>query len=80
MSEIPLTVRVQYSCPLCGLFKVHCDVPARGDEDVLVWMEQTIAALSHDHHARSPQCHPGELKDVMIPMTGTDRIGGPVTN
>lgn len=77
---IPLTIRVLYSCPLCGLFKVSCDVPARGEEDVVAWMHQTVAALSRDHHARSPRCQPRELKDVMIPMAGRDRIGGPEMN
>lgn len=72
-----MTITVKYSCPLCGLSRVECDVPARGDEDVVVWMEQTIAVVGRDHARRSPACHPERLHDLMIPMTGVDKVGGP---
>jgi len=71
------TIRVRYSCFDCGLRQAECDVRARGDEDVLVWMEATIRQCGEDHHRRSPQCYPTELHDLMIPMTSVDRIGGP---
>lgn len=73
-----VTRRVLYSCPACGLVDVGCDVPARGAEDVIAWLEQTmIVTLSRDHARRSPGCHPQSLKDIKIPITGTDRVGGP---
>lgn len=72
-----MTIDVKYSCPMCGLAKVIVRVPARVDEDVRVWMDQTIALVGADHGRRSPDCHPEELHDLMIPMTGADRVGGP---
>lgn len=79
MAETPTqTLRVLYSCPLCGLTAVPVDVPLRGDdEDVLVWMEQTIRLTGEDHARRSPDCHPEQLHDLQIPIAGTERIGGP---
>jgi len=71
-----LTIRVFYSCPLCGLVKTAVDVPARDEEDVRVWMEQTVRLTGEDHARRSPDCHPQRLHDLMITMTGLDRIGG----
>lgn len=72
------TVRVLYSCNTCGLVRVHLDAEARGEEGVLEWMEQLMMQLARDHRRRSPTC-PGEsLQDLLIPVTGTDRIGGPV--
>jgi len=75
-----LTIQVFYSCPQCGLRKVRCNVPARQNEDVLDWMENTIRLLSTDHALRSPWCHPEQLHDLMIPMAGTNRVGGPMQN
>ena len=72
---------VRYSCRLCGLLKVECLVPVRDPaQDVVRWMEQTGALLSADQRQRSPRCHPKELQDIMIPLTGRDRIGGPSVN
>lgn len=72
-----MTIAVKYSCPACGLKAVSVDVPARTDEDVLVWMKQTIRLTSEDHARRSPHCHPERLHDLMIPMAGAARVGGP---
>jgi len=72
------TIQVFYSCPLCALRKVAISVPAREGEDVLQWMEATLRLLAADHAQRSPTCHPDQLHDLMIPMTGTARVGGPV--
>jgi len=69
-------ITVLYSCGLCGLTRIPVRVKARTDEDVLVWMEGLGAVLSADHAQRSPGCRPATLTDVMIPMTGTDRVGG----
>ncbi len=72
------TVSIRYSCHLCGIEKAAVDVPARGEEDLEKWMAVMIHALGNDHQKRSPNCHPQSLSDIMIPMTGTDRVGGPV--
>lgn len=75
------TIRVRYSCNLCGIRGVTVHVPARKDEDVKEWVEQVMGnALSADHRRRSPECQPQSLQDVMIPVEGTDRIGGPAKN
>lgn len=77
--EGALTTRVRYSCPLCNVVKAEVDVPARGAEDVITWTEKVmIIALAQDHARRSPTCRPRKLVDIMIPLTGTDRVGGPV--
>lgn len=72
------TVTVLYSCKLCGIERAPCAVPERLlSEDIGDWMKQTLGpALSRDHDQRSPGCKPDQLREVMIPMTGTDRIGG----
>ena len=75
-----MTIRVFYSCALCGLIKVGLDVPAREVEDVRVWMDSTILLLSQDHNRLSPHCHPTTLTNLLIPMTGVDRIGGPAVS
>lgn len=73
-------IRVLYSCHTCGLRKVPCDVPARGEEDINAWMQQLIERLAADHKRRSPECSPadGALQDVMIPIAGATKVGGPV--
>jgi hypothetical protein len=73
-------ITVKYSCHLCGLRGIEVRVPAREVEDVRDWMDATIHLVCADHRRRSPQCHPKELYDLMIPMTGADRIGGPPTH
>ena len=72
-----MTIRCLYTCEGCGLSNVACDVPARVEEDVVVWMEATIRALSRDHARRSPTCHPKSLQEVKIPVTGAEKVGGP---
>ncbi len=74
----PLSIRVLYSCPQCGLSRAACLVPARREEDVLTWMDGLIRQLGADHARRSPACHPDQLHDLMIPVMGTDRVGGPI--
>ena len=79
MPDDVLTVEVLYSCDECGLKKIAVPVPARmGDEpNVVVWMETIcVPLLAQDHRRRSPECHPPTLKEIMIPVTGADRVGG----
>lgn len=75
-----LTIEVLYSCPDCGLVDVPVKVPARGVEDVGEWMEATVVLVGNDHFCRSPSCEPEKLRDLKIPMAGTDRIGGAPVN
>jgi hypothetical protein len=71
------TVRVKYSCPLCGLRDVAVDVTSRGEEDVVQWIEQVcMVELASDHATRSPHCHPLQLHDIKIPIAGAEKIGG----
>jgi hypothetical protein len=72
-------ITVKYSCHLCGIVKREVQVRARGDEDVVQWLEQVcISDLVKDHSSVSPECRPSELKDIMIPVSGSDKIGGVV--
>lgn len=75
-----MKVTVLYSCHCCGIRRQEVDVPARGEEDVLVWMKTMGEHLSRDHHMRSPHCRPETLSDVMIPIAGTSKVGGPAEN
>ena len=80
MTEIPLTIVVQYSCDLCGLANVSVVVPARDEEPVTVWMEATIRIVSGDHRKKKPRCHPKTLSKLMIPDNNRAKVGGPTTN
>ena len=75
--HIAPTIAVRYSCYECGLRRIPVDVPARTGEDVVMWMRAILTpALVADHQKRSPRCRPETFAEVMIPMTGTDRVGG----
>ncbi len=72
-----MTITVKYSCSQCGINRQPVEVPARTSEDV-VWTEQVMApALSRDHDERSPGCVITKLSEVLVPMTGASKIGGP---
>ena len=75
-----ITIEVMYSCFGCGLTDVVVPVPAREGEEIEPWMNDLIARLSYDHSLRSPRCHPEELKNVKIPITGASKIGGAAEN
>lgn len=73
------TITVKYSCSECGLHRVECAVEERGPEQTVVeWMDKVTWALSRDHDRLSPGCHPQQLSELMIPMTGRKSVGGPV--
>ena len=77
--DYPVIMMAQYSCDRCGLKRVECEVPEReAERGIMEWMEVLTQCLMRDHHGRSPQCHPKELSEVLIPMTGRTHIGGPV--
>jgi len=73
-----LTIGCLYSCNVCGIKDAEVQVPARGAEDVIAWMNGTLTPhLVADHEQRSPGCRPQSLSQVKIPMpAGTDRVGG----
>lgn len=73
------TIRVLYSCTVCGLVDVGVVVPERGDEDVVVWINGAVGHVAVDHRARSPQCH-AKAVDLKVPFDGRSKIGGPVVN
>ena len=73
-----MTVGVKYSCVLCGLMRVSFPMQARGSETVIEWMEKLLPLLEEDHRRRSPSCRADNFTEVMIPVTGTEKVGGPV--
>jgi hypothetical protein len=68
-----------YSCPLCGIVKAKVKVNARVEgQDIMDWMTNVcVMALAADHEKRSPNCHPTHFGDIMIPIAGSQIIGGP---
>lgn len=76
-----MNITVKYSCYVCRLAMVDVEVPARAeDEDLMHWMDVLCHKLSRDHHERSPRCRNIVLNDVMIPMAGNERVGGPAVH
>lgn len=76
-----MNITIKYSCFQCGLNKVEVSVPARGAEDVVEWMESIVGHhIKADHTKRSPHCKATSVQNLMIPITGTDRVGGPVVH
>lgn len=74
-------ITCRYSCPECGLTGVHVEVPARADENVVTWVKETfLPTVRADHARRRPDCEPTMLTDLMIPIMGTGKVGGPVTH
>lgn len=73
-----VSITVMYSCSGCGLIKAKCEVPARTTEDVVVWTRDILGgAVGSDHHKRSPSCTSDTMSEVWIPITGSDKVGGP---
>lgn len=70
-------ITIYYSCPECDVTRRALRVPTRGDDEPLkVWMEVTSRHMQADHHRQSPNCQPTFFTDIMIPMTGADKVGG----
>ena len=70
------TIQNKYSCIECGLSDTCCEVTARSEEDVLVWMDYLILAIAYNHSMRSPHCPAKSITDIKIPISGADKIGG----
>lgn len=75
-------IACQYTCADCGIRKQEVYVHARCGEDVVEWFRNVMTpALVSDHSMRSPDCHPTEFEQVLVPIPpGTEKIGGPVVN
>lgn len=67
-------ITIKFSCPLCGLKGHELQIPARESEQVNVadWMGRVIVWCADEHRRISPNCHPEQLHDVMIPLKHTD--------
>ena len=77
-ADIKMKIKIKYSCLRCGLKDVELAVPSRGNEDVVAWMQNAVGSnIKNDHTMRSPECPAESAQEVMIPMTGTNKIGGP---
>ena len=73
-----MTTEVQYSCNLCGINRATVAVQAREAEPIVDWMRTLTLRLQQDHGQRSPSCRADSLSEVLVPMTGRDKVGGPV--
>lgn len=72
-----MSITVLYTCRSCGIFMRQVLVLARTDEDVVYWTREVLGrAVGGDHAHYSPFCKAPTMSEVMIPMTGVDRIGG----
>ena len=76
--SINIEIKVKYSCHRCGLKDAEVLVSARSSEDVIEWLNQTVNPnVKYDHTMRSPRCTATSFQNLMIPITGTDMVGGP---
>lgn len=66
-----------YTCKQCGLNEIPVEVPARDEEDVVVWVKASAEIMGADHEKRNPTC-PSRKIDLKIPVPpGAEKIGGP---
>lgn len=72
-----MTITCKYSCFACGVHRALVPVKAREDEDVKVWLDRTALYIRDYHQRLHPHCTNTQLDELMIPMDGRDRIGGP---
>jgi hypothetical protein len=72
-------IKVLYSCVLCGIHRAEVSVPERTNEDVVYWVQTIVGnQIKQDHTSRSPECRATSVQDLMIPISGVEKIGGPV--
>ena len=73
------TITVLYSCDPCGVRRREVAVRERGPaEDVKAWTDATVRAIARHHREQCPFCQADTLSELMIPLTGRRKIGGPV--
>lgn len=76
-----MNITVLYSRHGCGLHRAEVSVPMRQpDQDLMKWMDTLGICLANDHAKRSPECTAHSCADVMIPIAGTEYVGGPAVN
>jgi hypothetical protein len=76
-----VTITCMYTCNECGIYRRGVPVPARTTEEVVDWMNDVaVPLICADHASLSPFCHPTKLSELMIPVTGASKIGGPCEN
>lgn len=73
-----MTIEVKYSCVLCGLSRVTLPMQAREGEPLDEWMQALTRQIQEDHLKRHPLCVAEKITEVLIPFTGTEKVGGPV--
>lgn len=80
MSEA-IEITIKYSCDACGLRDTELSVPGREGEDIMEWMEKTVGQhIRKDHYVKSPSCDAESVQNLMIPITGAQKVGGPAIN
>ena len=74
-----MMITLKYTCFQCGLYRVEVEAPARTTEDVNEWVENIAAwAVYQDHIKRSPFCISTKRDELMIPISGAEKLGGSV--
>ncbi len=69
-------IRVRFSCHGCGLTEIEVEVPARGNEDIITWIENTRPFITASHKKHSPHCTT-QACDLMTTFSAGQRIGAP---
>lgn len=73
-----ILIGVKYTCGLCTVVDATVQVPARPSEmDLEKWMANLTAIIQADHQRRTPGCPARKLKQVAIPVSNAEWIGGP---
>jgi hypothetical protein len=69
-------ITIMYSCDLCGLVDVTCQVREREDPDqetVEHYLNYAVTrAIAHDHQLRSFGCENNRISQLKIPMDNSD--------
>lgn len=73
-------IKVFYTCDACGVEKAVVDMPARSTETIGEWMKILGQCLGEHHSTNSPNCTATELTEVWIPLTGREKIDGPIVH
>lgn len=70
------TIKVRYTCGLCGIKRMPVDVAERDDDqEVTAWVKRMAIELAADHRKRSPACHPLVFDEIMIPSDEDTPVG-----
>jgi C4-type Zn-finger protein len=71
------TITTMYSCHKCGLKDREVTVRERyAGEEVMSWVNHTVALIAADHAKVSPRCRITSLSEIKIPVpAGTSVVG-----